>query len=168
MLFNVDKCKIMHLGFNNPKVNYIMEATQLQEVTEERDLEIIVSDDFKWHKQCTAAVKQANEILGMIKRDFVDRSKETILALYKSLVRPYLEYCIQVWNPYLVKDVKLIESVQRRSTKLIQGIQHWKHDDRLNYLGLMRLERRRVRSDLIETFKITKWMYDVNKIFLTG
>jgi len=46
---------------------------------------------------------------------------------------------------------------------MIQGIQHWKYDDRLNYLGLMRLERRRVISDLIETFKITKGMYTVNK-----
>ena len=68
-----------------------------------------------------------------------------------------------MWNPYLVEDVKLIGGIQRRATEMIQGIQHWKYDDRLNYLGLMHLERRRVRSDLIETFKITKGMYDVNK-----
>ena len=139
-----------------------METTQLQEVSEEKDLGIIVSDDLKWDKQCTAAVKQANRILGMIKRNFVDSLKETILALYKSLVRPHLEYCIPVWNPYLVKDVKLIEGVQRRATEMIQESQHWKYDDRLNYLRLMRLERR-VRNDLIETFNITKGMYDVNK-----
>jgi len=72
----------------------------------------------------TAAVKQANKILGMIKCNFMDRSKETILALYKSLVRPYLEYCIPVWNPYLVKDIKLVESAQRRATMMVQGIQH--------------------------------------------
>jgi len=109
-------------------------------------LGIIVSDDLKWEKQCTAAVKQANQILVLIKRNCVDRSKETILTLYKSLVRPYLEYCIPVWNPYLVKD-KLVESVQRRANKMVQGIQHLNYDDRLNYLGLMRLKKRRVRSD---------------------
>jgi len=91
-----------------------MDDTQLQVVSEERDLEITVSDDLKSEKQCTAAVKQANKILGMIKpkRNFVDRSKATILALYKSLLRPYLEYCIPVWNPYLLEDTKLVESVQ--------------------------------------------------------
>jgi len=93
-------------------LRYVMDTTQLQEVSEEKDLGIIVIDNLKWDKQCTAAVKQANRRLGMIKHNFVDRSKETILALYKSLVRPYLEYCISVWNPYLVKDVKLIEGVQ--------------------------------------------------------
>ena len=58
MLFNIDKCKVMHLGYNNPKVNYVMEATQLQEVSEEKDLGIIISDDLKWKKQCIAAVKK--------------------------------------------------------------------------------------------------------------
>ena len=47
----------------------------------------------------------------MIKRIFVDRSKETILALRKRLVRPYLDYCIPVWNPYLVEDVKLSDGL---------------------------------------------------------
>jgi len=80
----------MHLGYNNPKVNYVMDATQLQVVSEERNLGIIVSYYLKWEKQY-AAVKQANKILGMIKRNFMNSSKEIILALYKSLVKSYLE-----------------------------------------------------------------------------
>jgi len=168
MLFNFDKCKIMHLGYNNPKVNYSMKTTHLEKVHEEKDLGVIVSDDLKWEKQCTAAVKQANKVLGMIKRNFVDRSKETIMALYKSLVRPHLEYCVQIWNPYLVKDIKLIEGVQRRATKLVQGIENWKYDERLKYLGLTRLEKRRIRSDLIECFKITNGMYNIDReLFFT-
>jgi len=73
----------------------------------------IVTDDLKWDKQCVAVVKKANKLLGMIKSNFIDRSKATILALYKSLIRPLLEYCIQVWNPHLAKDIKLIELVFR-------------------------------------------------------
>jgi len=101
MLFNIDKCKVLYLGHKNPEVHYTMETTQLQAVHEERDLGIIVNADLKREKQCISAVKKANKILGMIKQNFVDRSKETIMALHKSLVRPHLEYSIQVWNPYL-------------------------------------------------------------------
>ena len=77
-----------------------MDAIQIQAVHEEKDLGVIVSDDLKWDKQCVAVVKKTNKLLRMIKRNFIDRSIATILALYKSLIRPHLEYCIQVWNPH--------------------------------------------------------------------
>ena len=122
---------------------------------------MIVSEDLKWEKQCSAAVQKANKMLGMIKRNFTDRSKKTVMALYKSLVMPHLEYCLQIWNPYFIKDIKLLE-VQRRATKLVEGIEHLKYDERLLYLGLTRLDYRRVRSDLIETFKIINGIYNVH------
>ena len=93
---------------------------------------------------CSAVVHTANKVLGMITRNFVDRSKDTILALYKSLVRPHLEYCCPIWAPHYNKDIKLIEGV-RRATKLVQGISHLSYDERLEYLGLTRLDRRRSR-----------------------
>jgi len=65
---------------------------------------IVISDDLKWDKQCIAAVRQANKVLGMIKRNFVDRSKNAIMALYKNLVRPHLEYCTPIRSPHLIKD----------------------------------------------------------------
>ena len=64
-------------------------------------------------------VKTANKILGMIIRMFTYKTCEVLVQLYKSLVRPHLEYCIQAWRPHLVKDVELIESVQRRATHMI-------------------------------------------------
>jgi len=110
-----------------------------------------VSEDLKWENQCIAVVKKASKILGMMKRNFADRSEETVMALYQSLVRPHLEYCTQVWRPYLIKDIKLLEGVQRRATKLVHGIADLKYDDRLKRLGVVRLVNRRLRSDLIET-----------------
>ena len=89
-------------------------------------------------------------MLGMIKHNFVDRSKETTIPLYKSLVRPpHIEYCSQVWSPYYKKDIKLLEGIRRRATKLITGMQGLNYDDRLKHLGLMKLEGRRMRSDLV-------------------
>ena len=86
----------------------------------------------------------------VIKRNFTDRSQEVIIPLYKSLVRPHLDYCCQIWNPNYSKDVDLVEGVQRRATKLITGMQNLSYDDRVKCLGLMRLNtRRRLRSDLI-------------------
>ena len=163
MIFNVEKCKVMHMGYNNEHAEYVMNNVKLECVTDEKDLGVIVSDDLKSGKQCSEVVKKANRILGMIKQNFTDRSKETIISLYKTLVRPHLEYCSQIWSPHYDKDIKLIENVQRRATKLVTGMQGLQYNERLKQLGLMRLEGRRERSDLIETFKIMNGEYDLNR-----
>ena len=92
----------------------------------------------------------------MIKRSFSVRDKEVILQLYKSLVRPHLEYSIQAWRPHFQKDIDLIEGVQRRATKLISDLKDKSYENRLRILNLTTLETRRLRGDLIEVFKIFK------------
>jgi hypothetical protein len=119
MSFNVDKCKVMHFGVNNAKEKYSINNIVLNVVKEEKDLGVIVQDDLKVSQQCSKVVKTANRILGMIGRTFQNRSKEIIIPLYKSLVRPHLEYCVQAWRPHLIKDIKLIENVQHRATRMI-------------------------------------------------
>jgi len=94
MLFNVDKCKVMHIGHSNSKAKYEMNDQFLDEVTEERDLGVIMQSDLKCSSQCTKAVNTANRILGMIKRTISVRDKDIILQLYTSLVRPHLEYIV--------------------------------------------------------------------------
>jgi len=74
--------------------------------------------------------------------------------LYKSYVRPLLEFSIQAWSPSLRKDINCLEQVQRRATKLVVGLKRLEYADRLHELGLTTLEKRRLRGDLIETFKI--------------
>ena len=61
-------------------------------------------------------------VLGMIKRHFITCDKDVIIPLYKSLVRPHLEYCIQAWNPSLIKDMVLFEKIQHRATKLVRKV----------------------------------------------
>ena len=70
------------------------------------------------------------------------------------MVRPHLEYASCIWNPHLAKDINALEKVQRRATRLIPAIRHLSYEERLRHLNLPTLQFRRLRSDLIQTFKI--------------
>ena len=85
MLFNVKKCKVLHIGHNNAYCDYSMNGEVLQSVTEETDLGIIVSNDLKPSKQCVSAVKKANMTLGMIKCHIVSRDKTPLSDFTKAL-----------------------------------------------------------------------------------
>lgn len=154
MPFNVDKCKIMHVGSRNPNHNYELLGTVLVTTKVEKDLGVYVSDDFKVSTQCKEAVNKANRVLSYIKRHFRNRTKEIILPLYNSLVRPHLEYAVQFWCPYLRKDIELLEAVQARATKLVSSIRHKSYIRRCDELNLYTLEFRRLRGQLIQVYKI--------------
>src|SRR6218665_2359050 len=139
------------MGKGNQELPYEMGGKMLKVSEEERDLGVIMHRSAKPSRQCAEASKEANSTLGMIRRT---RDKDTILRLYKSLVRQQLEYCIQVWSPYLKQDVEKLEKVQRRATKMIQGYKDLSYEERLIRCGLTTLEKRRSRGDLIEAYKI--------------
>jgi len=166
--FSVLRNAKMHFGYNNRKAGCFMDEVNFEHVTDEKDLGVLISEDLKSEKQCSSAVSKANRVLGMIKRNFLDRSKETVLLLYKSLARPHLEYCCQVC-PHYSTDKKLLEGVQHRATKLINGTENLHYKERLRLLGLMSLETCRVRGDLIEVFTFINLMqiYFLNMIRVT-
>jgi hypothetical protein len=161
MLFNTEKCKVVHFGRNNQNCEYSLNSVNIKSVNEERDLGVIIQSNLKVSSQCVKAVKTGNKILGMIKRSFVTRDKDIILGLYKALVRPHLEFCVQAWRPHLAKDIALLEGVQRRATMIIDGFHGLSYDSRLKALGITTLETRRLRGDLIEVFKIMKGFEDI-------
>ena len=122
----------------------------------EKDLGVIMNANMKVSEQCRIAASKGNQVLGMIRRNITYKEKSLIVPLYKAIVRPHLEYCIQAWSPYLRKDIDMLDKIQRRATKRIPGLRDLSYEERLKECGLTTLETRRLRGDQIEVFKILK------------
>ena len=107
--------------------------------------------------------------MAWVSRTMISREKEVMKTLYKSLVRPHLEYCVQLWSPNPRfgnwKVILDIEHVQRKFTCLIEGIGTMTYRERLNKLSLTTLLERRVRGDLIETYKIVNGVVNYGQEF---
>ena len=100
MPFNVDKCRVMHLGRNNKKCEYKLLGIKIPMTKEEKDLGVVFGEAFMPSLNCDKAAKHANRSIGLIRRNIISKSEEEMMILYKTLIRPTLDYCIPVWRPY--------------------------------------------------------------------
>ena len=152
--FNADKCKVLHIGRQNPQQVYHLKGTQMEQVAAEKDLGVYVDTELKFRKQAAAAVSKASRILSMILRSFQLIDKSTLPLLFKTLVRPHLEYGNIVWGPFNRTDQKLVERVQRRATKKIPELRDLPYTERLQALKLPSLYYRRRRGDMIAMYQM--------------
>ncbi|GAB0197219.1 hypothetical protein GRJ2_002187200 [Grus japonensis] len=129
-----------------PKHNYRLGEEWIESSPKEKDLGVLIDEKLNMSRQCALAAQKANRVLGCIKRAVTSRPREVILPLCSALVRPPLQYCVQLWGPQYRRDIELLEQSPEEATKLIRGMEHLSCEDRLRELGLFSLEKRRLRG----------------------
>lgn len=158
----VEKCAVLHLGRTNDCFQYKLRNDALPSVSSVKDLGVIVSGDMKFSDHCSAIAKSAFTISNMFFRSFRSRDRDFMMKFFKTYIRPRVEVSSSVWNPNLVKDINLIESVQRRFTKRIPGLRNISYEHRLTELELDTLESRRLFNDLCMCYKILHGNVNLN------
>ena len=161
--FNVSKCSVLHLGRNNTKEKYKLQQHYLTHKPIEKDLGVHIDEDLKFRRQAASAVTKANQILGAIRRTFVHMDAKMLILLYKSLVRPHLEYGNIIWGPFNKADQVLVERVQRRATRLIPSLCDLPYESRMKKLKLPSLMYRRKRGDMLFMYKLVHGHLGITK-----
>ena len=155
---NDEKCKVMHVGKNNPQCEYTLNGITLPVVEHEKDLGVHVTNTLKWDDHIMKSISKANQCIAWVSRSVISRSPDVMVNIYKTLIRPHLEYCVQLWSPCPRYGnwglIMAIEGVQRKYTRLIDGVGLLNYEERLKELKLTTLLERRARGDLIETYRI--------------
>ena len=161
LLFHPQKCTVLDVGLHDRlQYEYYLGDVELKHEESEKDLGVHIDNKLKFDAHISIKINKANNILGAIRRGFSFLDETSLLQLYTALVRPNLEYANPVWSPRYAKDKISLENVQRRATKMIPAIKDLPYEDRLRHLKLPTLAYRRLRGDMIETYKILNDKYD--------
>lgn len=163
---NINKCKMVSVGreVDDSRAYCIGTGNQRKQLVREKqinDLGVTIDEKLSFSQHIQAKINKAYSMIGVLKRNFKNVSVSTFVLLYKSMVRSHLEYCNSVWAPYKKGDIEDLERVQKRATRLILGLRFTPYEERLKICNLPTLKYRRLRGDMIETYKIITGKYDI-------
>lgn len=150
---NNDKCTVLHLGRNNPHHSYKISSLDIRSVSSQSDLGVIITTDLSWSSHVSNIVKKANSMMYLLRKSFQAPCAALARNLFTTYIRPLVESAAVVWNPVLVRDVALVEGVQRRATKWSSQLRNLDYAERLERLALPSLSERRIRGDQIFTWR---------------
>ena len=150
----MQKSMVLYIGNSNPKHVYSLYDHILLECNEIKDLGIILSSNLSCSPHCQSVVKKAFRVSNLILKCFHSKSFDLMIKAFLVYVRPILEYATVAWNPWLIKDIRLIENVQKRFTKRILSNKSLNYSERLHFLNIESLELRRIYFDLSMVYSI--------------
>jgi DNA-binding HxlR family transcriptional regulator len=157
-----DKCFVLHFGRNNPKLSYSFGETELQDTCLVKDLGVYMSALLKFSEHCAEIARIGFLKVRLIFSAFYNRNVDFLVKLFTVFVRPSLEYASEVWSPHQIKDIELVERVQRRFTKRIPGLSDLTYEQRLHRLNLDSLRHRRIVKDLVMVYRVIYGLVDLN------
>ena len=165
MTFNSSKCFVMHMSHKkNPWLTtYIMQDVPLQSSITQKYLGVELTSNLDWNIHINTITTKANKTLGLLHRHFRCCSPATKETAYKALVRPQMEYCSAVWDPYEKGDTETLEKVQRRAARFVKGDYHQQSSvtQMIKDLGWQSLQERRAISRLSLMYKSVHGLSEV-------
>jgi len=160
--FNTGKCKVLHFGRNNPGCSYSLgELEEIKDEDEEKDLGITFDQSLDFSRHIGQVCRKANGRIGIVRRTFLNVKPRTFAQLYKTFIRPVVEYGQVVAHPMFRKDEDKLEAVQRRATRLVNGMEDREYPERLKELRLPTLRYRRKRADVLQVYRIVHGVDDL-------
>ena len=161
--FNATKCKVIHFGrVTHSYGGYYLNGILLDSVDCYKDLGTLFDTGLKFHQHASEVAMKANRVLACMRREFINLNESVLLRLYKSMVRPILEYGNVIWGPHYVLNQRKLEGVQRHATKLVPSLRNESYIDRLTVLNLPSLLYRYRRGDLIFLFKLLNGYFELD------
>ncbi|XP_074658653.1 uncharacterized protein LOC141911564 [Tubulanus polymorphus] len=161
--FHPDKANRLRIGCVEPTSNYELQGNVIKTLEHKRDLGITIDDTLNFKRHVNDVVLKANRVLYTIKRTINVRDSKAFVLLYKSLVRPILDYNNPiVWSNISLSEIDKLESIQGRATRMIVNVKNLPYEERLKYLKIPCLTYRRLRYDMIETFKLVTNVYSTD------
>ncbi len=153
-LINPDKC--CHLPIGQPPITPLTfaDGKSVEMVESAKDLGVFTASTFKPSLKCKDAYARGRATFFMIRRGFAILTPAILRPLYLAIVRPHLDYAVQASFPYLQKDIKLIEQMQRLATRRVMSFRRLSYPERLHELNLPSIERHFLRATLITVYKL--------------
>jgi ribonuclease P/MRP protein subunit RPP40 len=158
---SLPKCSVFCFGKCSVEPVYALDSAKLNVTSEAIDLGVLLSRSCKSTSHCTKIYKKSASSAALIFRAFHTRSKNFLMNMFQTYVRPTVMYNSPCWSPYLLKDIHILERVQRSYTKRIPGLRNLTYSDRLATLGIESLEELRLRADLVLAYKIIRNKIDL-------